>query len=57
VAGCASAGGSHASQPDARQEAVDLRAALERDGLIYEGYTRVRPAVPNPHPKFDTSLA
>jgi N-acetylglucosamine malate deacetylase 2 len=47
----------HASQPDARQEAVDLRAALERDGLIYEGYTRVRPPVPIPHPKFDTSLA
>ena len=47
----------HASQPDARQEAIDLRAALERDGLIYEGYTRVRPAVPAPHPEFDTSLA
>jgi LmbE family N-acetylglucosaminyl deacetylase len=47
----------HASQPDARQEAVDLRAALERDGIIHEGYTRVRPAVPAPHPKFDTRLA
>jgi LmbE family N-acetylglucosaminyl deacetylase len=47
----------HASQPDARQEAIELRAALERDGLIYEGYTRVRPAVPTPHPEFDTSLA
>lgn len=47
----------HASQPDARQEAVDLRAALERDGVIHEGYTRVRPTVPAPHPKFDTRLA
>jgi LmbE family N-acetylglucosaminyl deacetylase len=47
----------HASQPDARQEALELRAALERDGLIYEGYTRVRPPVPAPHPEFDTSLA
>jgi LmbE family N-acetylglucosaminyl deacetylase len=47
----------HASQPDARQEAIELRAALERNGLIYEGYTRVRPPVPAPHPEFDTSLA
>lgn len=47
----------HSSQPDAREEAADLRAALERDGILYEGYTRVRPAVPTPHPKFDTRLA
>jgi N-acetylglucosamine malate deacetylase 2 len=47
----------HASQPDARQEAADLRAALEREGVIYEGYTRVRPPVPAPHPEFDTALA
>jgi LmbE family N-acetylglucosaminyl deacetylase len=47
----------HASQPDARQEAAELRAALERDGVIYEGYTRVRPPVPAPHPNFDTRLA
>jgi N-acetylglucosamine malate deacetylase 2 len=46
----------HASQPDAAQEAIDLRAALDRDGVVYEGYTRVRPAVPAPHPKFDTRL-
>jgi LmbE family N-acetylglucosaminyl deacetylase len=46
----------HASQPDAAQEAVELRAALDRDGVVYEGYTRVRPAVPAPHPKFDTRL-
>jgi LmbE family N-acetylglucosaminyl deacetylase len=47
----------HASQPDAREEAGLLRAALEADGVIYEGYTRVRPTVPVPHPKFDTALA
>ena len=46
----------HASQPDAREEAATLRAALEADGVIYEGYTRVRPPVPAPHPKFDTAL-
>lgn len=46
----------HASQPDAAQEAVELRAALDRDGVVYEGYTRVRPAIPAPHPKFDTRL-
>jgi LmbE family N-acetylglucosaminyl deacetylase len=46
----------HASQPDAREEAGTLRAALESDGVIHEGYTRVRPPVPAPHPKFDTAL-
>jgi LmbE family N-acetylglucosaminyl deacetylase len=46
----------HASQPDAAQEAVEVRAALDRDGVVYEGYTRVRPDVPAPHPKFDTRL-
>jgi LmbE family N-acetylglucosaminyl deacetylase len=46
----------HASQPDARQEAAELRAALAQDGIIYEGYTRVRPPVPAPHPEFDTVL-
>jgi N-acetylglucosamine malate deacetylase 2 len=46
----------HASQPDARAEAAELRDALERDGVIYEGYTRVRPPVPAPHPNFDTVL-
>jgi hypothetical protein len=24
--------------------------------VVYEGYTRVRPTVPAPHPKFDTAL-
>lgn len=47
----------HVSQPDAEQEAGELRAALDREGAVYEGYNRVRPAVPAPHPKFDTQLA
>jgi LmbE family N-acetylglucosaminyl deacetylase len=46
----------HASQPDAAQEAIEVQAALERDGVLYEGYTRVRPPVATPHPKFDTRL-
>lgn len=46
----------HASQPDAAQEAVDLRAALDRDRVVYEGYARVRPPVPAPHPTFDPRL-
>jgi hypothetical protein len=29
---------------------------LEEGGVIFEGYTRVRPTVPVPHPKFDTAL-
>jgi LmbE family N-acetylglucosaminyl deacetylase len=46
----------HASQPDAREEAKELRAILEGAGVVYEGYTRVRPTVFTPHPKFDTVL-
>lgn len=46
----------HASQPDAAAEVIELRTALDRDGVIYEGYNRVRPAVPVPHPAFDTRL-
>ncbi|HET6380322.1 MAG TPA: PIG-L family deacetylase [candidate division Zixibacteria bacterium] len=46
----------HASQADAVQEAQDLQAVLDRDGVLYEGYTRVRPPVPAPHPKFDERL-
>jgi N-acetylglucosamine malate deacetylase 2 len=46
----------HASQPDARDEVARLKAALEQDGAVYEGYTRVRPAVPAPHPEFDPAL-
>lgn len=46
----------HASQQDAAAEALEVQAALDRDGLVYEGFTRVRPPVPAPHPKFDTRL-
>ena len=46
----------HASQPDAKQELTDLRAQLEAEGAIFEGYTRVRPIVPAPHPEFDLAL-
>jgi LmbE family N-acetylglucosaminyl deacetylase len=46
----------HASQPDAREEAQLLRTALTEGGVVYEGYTRVRPPVPTPHPTFDTAL-
>lgn len=46
----------HASQPDAVAESIEVQAALDRDGVLYEGYNRVRPPVPAPHPKFDTRL-
>jgi len=46
----------HASQPDAVQESKDVQALLDRDGVLYEGYTRVRPTVAVPHPNFDTRL-
>lgn len=46
----------HASQTDAAEEIAALRAAIDANGAIYEGYTRVRPIVPAPHPKFDTRL-
>ncbi len=46
----------HASQADAAEQIASLRAGLDAEGVIYEGYTRVRPPVPVPHPKFDTRL-
>jgi len=46
----------HASQPDAVQESKDVQALFEQEGVLYEGYTRVRPGVAVPHPKFDTRL-
>jgi len=46
----------HASQTDAREEIVSLRAALDSGRPLHEGYTRVRPLVPAPHPKFDVAL-
>jgi N-acetylglucosamine malate deacetylase 2 len=48
--------GCHASQTDVGEEIAALRAAIEGGGPIYEGYHRVRPLVPAPHPKFDTAL-
>lgn len=47
---------SHASQADTAEEIAALRSAIETGRPIYEGYTRVRPAVPAPHPKFDLRL-
>ncbi len=46
----------HASQADTVEEVAALRAAVEAGAPIYEGYHRVRPIVPAPHPKFDTRL-
>jgi LmbE family N-acetylglucosaminyl deacetylase len=46
----------HASQTDTGEEIAALRAAVESGATIYEGYTRVRPSVPAPHPKFDARL-
>jgi LmbE family N-acetylglucosaminyl deacetylase len=46
----------HASQPDAEQESAEQQATLERDAVLYEGFTRVRPIVPAPHPRFDVRL-
>lgn len=47
----------HASQDDTRIPIAGLRASLDAGRPVYEGYHRVRPAVPAPHPKFDTVLA
>lgn len=46
----------HASQADTADEIAGLRAAVESGRPIYEGFTRVRPIVPAPHPRFDTTL-
>ncbi|MGH2446770.1 MAG: PIG-L deacetylase family protein [Candidatus Limnocylindria bacterium] len=46
----------HASQTDVAPQLDALRAAIEAGGPIHEGYHRVRPLVPAPHPKFDTRL-
>ena len=46
----------HASQADTVDEIAALRAAIEAGDPIYEGYHRVRPLVPQPHPVFDTAL-
>lgn len=46
----------HASQVDAAEQIAKLRAGLDERGFALEGYTRVRPPVPAPHPEFDTRL-
>jgi LmbE family N-acetylglucosaminyl deacetylase len=47
---------SHASQADTTDAITELRSAIDGGGPIYEAFTRVRPEVLQPHPKFDTSL-
>jgi LmbE family N-acetylglucosaminyl deacetylase len=47
---------SHASQADTAAEIAALRAAIESGAPIHEGYHRVRPLVPAPHPRYDTRL-
>jgi hypothetical protein len=37
-------------------EIAALRSAIQGELTIHEGYHRVRPLVPAPHPKFDTAL-
>jgi N-acetylglucosamine malate deacetylase 2 len=46
----------HASQADIVPEVAALRAAIEAGQPVYEGYSRVRPAVQAPHPEFGTRL-
>jgi len=46
----------HASQSDAAEEIAELRAALDNEGIVYEGYTRVRPTVPAARPTFFSRL-
>jgi N-acetylglucosamine malate deacetylase 2 len=47
---------SHASQADTAAEIGALRSAIEAGEAIYEGYHRVRPLVPAPHPVYDARL-
>jgi LmbE family N-acetylglucosaminyl deacetylase len=46
----------HASQTDTADEIAALKAAIGAERPIYEGYHRVRPLVPPPHPNFGTRL-
>jgi LmbE family N-acetylglucosaminyl deacetylase len=46
----------HASQADTAEEIAALRSAIEGAAEVIEGYHRVRPIVPPPHPTFDTRL-
>jgi LmbE family N-acetylglucosaminyl deacetylase len=47
---------SHASQTDTAEEIAALRAAIAGGAPIHEGYHRVRPLIPAPHPRFDAAL-
>jgi LmbE family N-acetylglucosaminyl deacetylase len=46
----------HASQTDTAEEIGALRTAIAAGEPLHEGYARVRPLVPSPHPRFDTRL-
>jgi LmbE family N-acetylglucosaminyl deacetylase len=46
----------HASQTDTAEQIAALRAAIDAGGPMFEGYQRVRPIVPAPHPVFDAAL-
>ena len=46
----------HASQADTAEPISALQAAVDAERTIFEGYQRIRPIVPAPHPKFDTRL-
>lgn len=46
----------HASQADMAEVVASLRSAIEAGGPVFEGFHRVRPIVPAPHPDFDTAL-
>ena len=46
----------HTSQTDLAEVIAALRAAIESEERIDEGYQRVRPLVPQPHPVFDRRL-
>jgi LmbE family N-acetylglucosaminyl deacetylase len=46
----------HASQTDTAEQIAALRAAIEDEAPIHEGYQRVRPLVPAPHPVYDSAL-
>ncbi len=47
---------SHASQADTADAIAALKGAMAAGEPIYEAFTRVRPEVLKPHPKYDTSL-
>jgi LmbE family N-acetylglucosaminyl deacetylase len=47
---------SHVSQSDTADAIAELKSAIETGEPIYEAFTRVRPEVLRPHPKFDASL-